>query len=432
MVELPFVAALMNVLYPGTQQNMSYTVVKYQQDSELIHRSLSESASQQKVSQPNFFHDLHLSPIKMHLSFSLVGLDSEGSGGAAIGGQVLHLFLQSVGVTLTEMQDIEFRLGYFERQEQWINWERLLTAVICHYSNQVLSQLYVVVLGLDVIGNPLAFVVGLSRGMGDLFYEPIQGAVEGPGEFAEGLMLGARSFVGKTFGGLAGVASRITGTIGKGVASLTLDEDYQKRRREQQLHKPRDGLETMARGVRGLGTGVFDGVTGVFTKPVTGAMEEGVEGFFKGVGKGMVGLVTRPASGVIDFASGSLGAVKHVTDSVENVSRQRPPRYIAPDGVITPYVEYTALGNTTLRDLEKGRYASTDSYVCHLVTLDPKCILMATDNRVMLLTRSDLLATCKVSRTIITLCINFSINGLCTDNLPLSQRTPTPYKIKVN
>ena len=55
--------------------------------------------------------------------------------------------------------------------------------------------------------------------------------------------------------------------------------------------------------------GVFDGVTGVFTKPIDGAREDGVEGFFKGVGKGVVGLVTRPASGVIDFASGSFDAV---------------------------------------------------------------------------------------------------------------------------
>lgn len=55
---------------------------------------------------------------------------------------------------------------------------------------------------------------------------------------------------------------------------------------------------------------MFDGVTGVFTKPVSGAREQGVEGFFKGLGKGAVGLVTRPAAGIVDFASGSLDAVK--------------------------------------------------------------------------------------------------------------------------
>lgn len=39
-------------------------------------------------------------------------------------------------------------------------------------------------------------------------------------------------------------------------------------------------------------------------------MEQGVEGFFTGLGKGAVGLFTRPTAGVIDFASGSLDAVK--------------------------------------------------------------------------------------------------------------------------
>lgn len=51
-------------------------------------------------------------------------------------------------------------------------------------------------------------------------------------------------------------------------------------------------------------------MTGVFTKPISGAKEEGVGGFFKGLGKGAVGLVARPTAGVIDFASGSLDAVK--------------------------------------------------------------------------------------------------------------------------
>jgi vacuolar protein sorting-associated protein 13A/C len=45
-------------------------------------------------------------------------------------------------------------------------------------------------------------------------------------------------------------------------------------------------------------------------KPISGAKEEGVEGFFKGFGKGVVGLVTRPTAGIVDFASGSFGAVR--------------------------------------------------------------------------------------------------------------------------
>lgn len=43
-----------------------------------------------------------------------------------------------------------------------------------HYTGQALKQLYVLVLGLDVIGNPYGLVVGLKKGVEDLFYEPFQ------------------------------------------------------------------------------------------------------------------------------------------------------------------------------------------------------------------------------------------------------------------
>ncbi|KAG0723185.1 Vacuolar protein sorting-associated protein 13 [Chionoecetes opilio] len=113
--------------------------------------------------------------------------------------------------------------------------------------------------------------------------------------------------------------------------------------------KPADGIETLARGGKGIVTGVMDGVTGVFLKPIDGAREEGVEGFFKGVGKGVVGLVTRPASGVIDFASGSFDAVMRATDGSEEMVRQRPARYIAADGVIRPFVMHFAQGAKMLQ-----------------------------------------------------------------------------------
>ena len=43
-----------------------------------------------------------------------------------------------------------------------------------HYTNQGIKQLYVLVLGLDVIGNPFGFVRGVSTGVKDFFYEPYQ------------------------------------------------------------------------------------------------------------------------------------------------------------------------------------------------------------------------------------------------------------------
>ena len=41
---------------------------------------------------------------------------------------------------------------------------------------------------------------GIAEGVTDLFYEPYQGIIQGPGEFFEGLGLGALSLLGHTFG----------------------------------------------------------------------------------------------------------------------------------------------------------------------------------------------------------------------------------------
>nr|XP_045626468.1 vacuolar protein sorting-associated protein 13C-like isoform X1 [Procambarus clarkii] len=395
-VELPFVFAVLEVLFPAADESPDlYSPEKYEYDAGIVHEALTTTVKNQSSGgQRDFFDHLHLSPIKMHLSFSLTGLESGAS--MPVGGQVIHLFLQSVGVTLTEVQDVVFRLAYMERLNHWMSWNQLVQEMIIHYRGQVIKQLYVLVLGLDVIGNPFGLVVGLTKGVEDLFYEPIQGAIEGPGEFAEGVLLGVTSFMGKTVGGAAGAVSRITGTIGKGVAALTLDEDYQKRRREAMHRKPADGIESLARGGKGIVTGVVDGVTGVFLKPIDGAKEEGVEGFFKGVGKGVVGLVTRPASGVIDFASGSFDAVMRATDATEEIERYRPTRLIDSDGVVRPYVKRFAQGARMLLELEKGRYAKTDLYIAHAYITASKSLLIATNQRIMQVSRNDIMGHLKV------------------------------------
>lgn len=51
-------------------------------------------------------------------------------------------------------------------------------------------------------------------------------------------------------------------------------------------------------------------MTGVVTKPVSGAKESGPSGFIEGLGKGFIGLVARPIGGIVDFASTSSDLIK--------------------------------------------------------------------------------------------------------------------------
>ncbi|KRX22141.1 Vacuolar protein sorting-associated protein 13C, partial [Trichinella nelsoni] len=338
--------------------------------------ALTASSDEQKA----FYNLLHFSPLKLHLSYSQGGAAAtEGETESIFQTHILGLLLKSIGVTMTEVQDVVFKLPYFERDCVFLGKQALFNEVYDHYFKQAVKQIYVLVLGLDVIGNPFGLMRDLSIGVEQLFYEPIQGAIEGPEEFAEGLALGMRSLLGHTVGGAAGAVSKITGTLGKGIAALTFDADYQQKR-QRMMNRRTGDLSGVAQSGTGALLEVFDGVTGVFTKPIEGAREEGALGFAKGLGKGLIGAVTRPISGVVDFASTSFEALKKATEVLEEVKPTRPTRYIALDRIIRPYTFYEAEGTKMLMDLEKGKYRNTDSYVVHQ-PLTPKNdqFLMATD-----------------------------------------------------
>uniref|UniRef100_A0A669Q3C3 Vacuolar protein sorting 13 homolog A n=1 Tax=Phasianus colchicus TaxID=9054 RepID=A0A669Q3C3_PHACC len=307
-------------------------------DSESLQEELM-SVSSMDTSQISLYEYFHISPIKLHLSFSLStgGEDSnkEERKKELIPLQSLNLLLKSIGATLTDVQDVVFKLAFFELSYHFCTTQQLQSAVTKHYSKQAIKQMYVLILGLDVLGNPFGFIRGLSEGVEAFFYEPYQGAIQGPEEFIEGMALGLKALVGGAVGGLAGAASRITGAMAKGVAAITMDEDYQQKRREAMNKQPTGLREGITRGGKGLG--FVSGITGIVTKPIRGAQKEGAAGFFKGVGKGLVGAVARPTGGIIDMASSTFQGIKKVADSSEDVVSLRPPRFFGEDGVIRPY-----------------------------------------------------------------------------------------------
>lgn len=51
---------------------------------------------------------------------------------------------------------------------------QLIHQAVSHYTSQAVKQAYVLMLGLDVLGNPFGLVVGYTKGFGDLFYEPLR------------------------------------------------------------------------------------------------------------------------------------------------------------------------------------------------------------------------------------------------------------------
>lgn len=67
-----------------------------------------------------------------------------------------------------------YRLGYFEKKNTFLNISQLISQIPRHYKKQATNQIYVLLFGLDVFGNPLGLLRGIFEGGADLFYEPYQ------------------------------------------------------------------------------------------------------------------------------------------------------------------------------------------------------------------------------------------------------------------
>uniref|UniRef100_A0A8C4LD47 Vacuolar protein sorting 13 homolog C n=1 Tax=Equus asinus asinus TaxID=83772 RepID=A0A8C4LD47_EQUAS len=392
-VDQGFLGAITALFTPATDPEAESKRTKLiQQDVDALNTELMET-SMTDMSSLSFFEHFHISPVKLHLSLSLSsgGEESDKEKQEMIAIHSVNLLLKSIGATLTDVDDLIFKLAYYEIKYQFYKRDQLMWSVFRHYTEQFLKQMYVLVLGLDVLGNPFGLIRGLSEGVEALFYEPFQGAVQGPEEFAEGLVIGVRSLFGHTVGGAAGVVSRITGSVGKGLAAITMDKEYQQKRREEMGRQPKDFGDSLARGGKGLLLGVVGGVTGIITKPVEGAKKEGAAGFFKGIGKGLVGAVARPTGGIIDMASSTFQGIQRAAESTEEVSSLRPPRLIHEDGIIRPYDRQESEGflfsfQNHIKKLEGEIYR----YHC-AIPGNKKTILMVTNRRVLCIKEVEIL-----------------------------------------
>uniref|UniRef100_A0A8C8SXH0 Vacuolar protein sorting 13 homolog A n=1 Tax=Pelusios castaneus TaxID=367368 RepID=A0A8C8SXH0_9SAUR len=386
-LDLGFLYALAE-LFTQADVPKDQEVELFKKDIESLQKELM-SMSSTDTSQISLYEYFHISPIKLHLSFSLStgGEDNnkEERQHELIPVQSVNLLLKSIGATLTDVQDVVFKLAFFQLSYHFCTTQQLQSEVVRHYSKQAIKQMYVLILGLDVLGNPFGFIRDLSEGVEAFFYEPYQGAIQGPEEFVEGMALGLKALVGGAVGGLAGAASRITSAMAKGVAAITMDEDFQQKRREAMNKQPTGLREGITRGGKGLVSGFVSGITGIVTKPIRGAQKEGAAGFFKGVGKGLVGAVARPTGGIIDMASSTFQGIKRATDSADDVTSLRPPRFFCEDGVIRPYRLRDGTGSQMLQKIENGRFAKL-KYITHAMVNNTD-LLMITKSGILFVTK---------------------------------------------
>lgn len=137
------------------------------------------------------------------------------------------------------------------------------------------------------------------------------------------------------------------------------DSHEESRQKIRKLHTG-SSSEHIVAGLKGLGLGLYGGVTSVFRQTYEGAANEGFQGFISGFGKGLVGTVTKPVVGILDLATETASAVR---DSSRSSLRSAPPRYrlprcvVGPRGLLAHYSVKLSQGQEFLYHINERNYS---------------------------------------------------------------------------
>ncbi|KAK1753207.1 putative vacuolar protein sorting-associated protein [Echria macrotheca] len=342
---------------------------------------------QQQGGRDIYFEVLNIQPMQLNLSFvrtERVNVEDKTSSRNPI-----MFFFNVMTMALGNINDAPVRFNALMLENVRVSTPVLIQNISNHYSQEALYQIHKILGSADFLGNPVGLFNNISSGFADIFYEPYQGLImsDRPEDFGIGLARGAGSFFKKSVYGLSDSISKVTGSFAKGLAAATMDKQFQDRRRiTRARNRPKHAIFGVTAGANSLFTSVASGVGGLARKPLEGAEQEGALGFFKGIGKGVVGLATKPAIGVLDFASNVSEGVRNTTTVFDGseLDRVRLPRYIAGDGIVRPYSQREALGQSWLKQVDNGKYFD-EQYIAHLELPTEDMVVMVTYARILLI-----------------------------------------------
>ncbi|ANB14492.1 membrane morphogenesis protein VPS13 [Sugiyamaella lignohabitans] len=335
---------------------------------------------------------LHIHPAQMDLSFvrtERINVEDRSSSPTA-----LNYFVNILTMAIGNINDAPVKLNALLMENVRTQMPVLIQSVESHYSQGFLYQVHKILGSADFIGNPVGLFNNISSGFVDMFYEPYNGFMlnDRLDEFGIGLAKGGFSFMKKSIFGISDSVYKVTGSISKGLSVATLDREFQSRRRiNMARNRPRHALYGLTQGATSFFDSVTSGVSGLALAPMEGAAKEGASGFFKGLGKGIVGLPTKTAIGFFDLASNLSEGVRNTTTVFdgETITRIRPARFIAQDGIVRPYSQREAVGQQWLKSANSGRYFK-DEYLAHINMTQNAAVVIVTTTRIITLFTSNL------------------------------------------
>ncbi|CAM9467202.1 unnamed protein product [Chrysoparadoxa australica] len=282
-----------------------------------------------------------------------------------------RLLLEFVINLTNDINSSTVKLNALQFVHVWKTPQGLAHRLQSHYIGALLRQLYKVVGSFDFLGDPIGVFSQVGTGVKDFFYEPAEGLMKSPSAFGRGVAKGTMSLVGNTTSGVLGFTTKITRSVGGGVAMMSFDDEFQRKRiqiERQHRQGPKSTVRLIGRAVRDLGGGVYDGVTGLVLEPYKGLRDEGIRGFLVGCCHGIAGIATKPMVGCLDAVTHTGEAAREMAgglaprEVLRQVERKRFPQPFGLDNRLMKYSKEVARGADILSEFPpktKYKYAST-------------------------------------------------------------------------
>ncbi|ODV90204.1 hypothetical protein CANCADRAFT_1934 [Tortispora caseinolytica NRRL Y-17796] len=331
-----------------------------------------------------YFEVLHIQPILINLSFMRTDRfsDDETISTDTVFGYVLNVLTMTLG----NINDAPIKLNALYLENLKDSYDVLGATMIRYYTQEVLYQMHKILGSADFIGNPVGLFNNISSGFMDMFYEPYMGFVmnDRPQDLGIGLAKGGASFFKKSVFGISDSVSKVSASLGKGLAAASMDEDYQRRRRQLLRNRTQRGHSGVANGASSLLNGITSAITGVALTPMQEASKDGASGFVRGLGKGLLGVPMKTVAGMVDFAGNISQEIRESTSVLDDKSldRVRLPRFIGREGILRSYSEREALGQCWLKLTNEGEFFNHD-YIGHVNIQGGKAVIVSYEEIIM-------------------------------------------------
>lgn len=341
---------------------------------------------QEQGGQDVYFELLHLQPMQFDLSF--VRTERINAEDTMTSSNPFMFAVNVLTMSIGNVNDAPLRYNALILENARVSVAALVTSIKNHYVQESLRQVHLILGSADFLGNPVGLFQNVSSGVTDIFYEPYKGLVmtDRPQDLGIGIAKGASSFVKKSVFGFSDSMAKFTGSLSKGLAVATMDQEFQNSRRmKRSRNRPKHALYGITSGGNAFAESLASGIGGLARHPLQGAEKEGTLGFVKGIGKGLLGVPTKAAIGAFDLASNMAEGVRNTTTvfDQEGLDRVRLSRFIGQDGIVRPYSQREALGQFWLKTLDNGRHFNED-YIAHLELPGKDLLVMLTYNGIML------------------------------------------------